>query len=127
MIMQTREEIVPEKDPNNYSAIGIAIAHVWVLLLSILGGAVSYVHRVRTGMTRRFNLPELIGDMFISGFVGIITFYLCQWAQFDDFLTAAFVGIAGHMGSRALFLAEKIIERRIDDVLKRLTGKGMED
>lgn len=118
---------MPEKDPNNISVLGVAVAHAWVLLLSVLGGAVSYVHRVRTGMTRRFNLPELVGDMFISGFVGVITFYLCEWAQFDKLLTAALVGIAGHMGSRALFLAEKVIERKIDGILKRLTGKGMED
>ena len=114
-------------DPNNYSAVGAAVANLWVLLLAALGGAVSYVHRVRIGMARRFNLPELIGDMFISGFVGVITFYLCEWAQFDKLLTAALVGIAGHMGSRALFLAEKIIERKIDGALRRLTGKGMEE
>lgn len=118
---------MPEKDPTNASIFGMVVAHAWVLLLSALGGAVSYVHRVRTGMTRRFNLPELVGDMFISGFVGIITFYLCEWARFDKLLTAALVGIAGHMGSRALFLMEKIIERKIDGLLRRLTGKGMED
>lgn len=125
--MLMKGEVMPEKDPNNISIFGVAVAHAWVLLLSVLGGAVSYVHRVRTGMARRFNLPELIGDMFISGFVGIITFYLCRWAQLDDLLTAALVGIAGHMGSRALFLMEKVIERKIDGILKRLTGKGIED
>lgn len=116
-----------EKDPQNVSAIWPTIAQAWIIFLAILGGAVSYIHKVRTGATRRFNLPELVGDMFISGFVGIITFYLCRWAQLDELLSAAFVGIAGHMGSRALFLAEKAIERKIDCVLKKLTGRGMEE
>lgn len=110
-----------EKDPSTFTWL----AYLWVLALSSLGGIVHYVHKVRTGVSARFNLPELVGDMFASAFVGVITFYICEWAGVDKLLTAAFVGIAGHMGSRALFLAESVIERKIDRWLERLTGKKM--
>jgi hypothetical protein len=49
---------------------------------------------------------------------GVLTFYLCTWAKFDPLLSAAFVGVSGHMGSRAIMQLEKIAERRAN----KLTG-----
>jgi hypothetical protein len=42
----------------------------------------------------------------------VVTFYLCEAAQFPPVLTAALVGISGHMGSRGLFLIEKHLTNR---------------
>ena len=44
---------------------------------------------------------------------GVVTFYLCESAQFPPVLTAALVGIAGHMGNRGLFLIEKFLSNKI--------------
>ncbi|MBS9778429.1 MAG: hypothetical protein KGV50_06660, partial [Gammaproteobacteria bacterium] len=37
-----------------------------------------------------------------SGFAGVITFYLCEYWQFDRLLTAVLVAISGHLGGNAI-------------------------
>jgi hypothetical protein len=49
-----------------------------------------------------------------SAFAGLITFWLCEWAVVHPLLTAALVGISGHMGSRAIFKLERLAERIAD-------------
>lgn len=70
------------------------------------------MRKVKSGLTARFSITELIGELFISGFVGLITFYLCESAKIDQMISAALVGIAGHMGSRAIFLIEKYLQSK---------------
>ncbi len=103
------ETIVPEKDPTSYGLL----TYAWVCALSCLGGATSFAAKVRTGKARWFNFTELLGELVTSAFTGILTFYLCQNANFNGLLTAALVGIAGHMGSRAIFVMERLFEQRI--------------
>lgn len=81
-------------------------AYAWVLTLASTGGAVAFFRKVRLGHARAFNVAEFIGEVATAGFAGIITFYLCEWSNFNPMLTKALVGIAGHMGSRALFQLE---------------------
>ena len=105
---------MPEKDPTNYSLL----TYLWVLGLSAMGGLVSFFKKVQQGVARPFNLFEIVGEVVTSGFAGVITFYLCEWAEMDRMLTAALVGVCGHMGSRAFTLFEKVLEDR----LKKLWG-----
>lgn len=105
-----RELKMPEKDPSNYTYI----TYLWVLLLSFWGGAVSFISKVKSGVTRRFNFLELTGEIFISGFSGICTFLLCEWANIAPLLTAFLVAISGHMGTRIIFKAENVIDKWID-------------
>lgn len=58
------------------------------------------------------NISELIGEMLVSSFVGLVTFWICKSYGVNEYLTAAGVAIAGHMGTRALFLAEQWIEKK---------------
>jgi hypothetical protein len=99
---------MPEKDPTNYPLI----TYAWVILLSSWGGIVSFMRKRREGLVRVFNITELLGELFTSAFVGIVTFMLCEWSGVAPLLTAAFVGITGHMGSRALFMFESWAESR---------------
>lgn len=100
---------MPQNDPANYSLI----TYVWVLLLSIWGGVVNFIQKVRRGESHRWSITELIGEIVIAGFAGIITFYLCEASGIDKLITAAMVGISGHMGSRAIFMMEKHLRRRM--------------
>lgn len=97
-----------EKDPSTYSWL----TYCWVLLLSIWGGAVHYLKKMRTG-TRRFSFRELVIDLVTSAFSGVITFYLFQAAGFNSLVTAAFVGVSGHMGSRAIQHLEDWLRSRL--------------
>jgi hypothetical protein len=92
-----------DKDPSSYSLI----TYFWVIALAAWGGAVSFINKVKSGDSRAFNITEFIGEIVTSGFVGVLTFWLCEAAGFNPLITAALVGITGHMGSRALFQLEK--------------------
>lgn len=99
---------MPEKDP---TAISI-IMYGWVIVLAWWGGIVNYIKKMKSGEVRRFNITEFVGDIITSGFSGMITFYLCQASELNQFATAALVGISGHMGSRAIFLLEQALSKR---------------
>jgi hypothetical protein len=93
---------MPEKSPETYSFL----TYGWVFALAILGGVVSFMRKLQDGHTRVFNLIEFIGEIVTSAFAGVITFWMCEHSGLSPLVTAAFVGISGHMGSRAIFMAE---------------------
>jgi hypothetical protein len=96
------------KDPSSYAWV----TYVWVFGLAMLGGLVSFFRKVQKGEVRPWNAAEFIGEIVTSAFAGIITFWLCEWAAFHPLMTAAFVGISGHMGSRALFMFERMMSQK---------------
>lgn len=100
----------PEKTITGYALL----TYAWVLALSTWGGLVNYLSKVRAGAIARFNITELIGDMFISGFTGVLTFWLCEAAGFNELTTAVCVGISGHMGARMIGKLENVMSRKFD-------------
>lgn len=64
---------MPEKDPGNYSII----TYAWVVVLSMWGGTVGFLNKYKEGVVRPFNFTELMGELVTSGFIGLITFWLC--------------------------------------------------
>lgn len=99
---------MPEKSPENFTIL----TYAWVFGLSMLGGAVAFFRKVKQGHARAWNFAEFFGELATSAFAGILTFYLCEWSQMSPLATAAFVGISGHMGSRALVHFEAYFESR---------------
>ncbi len=84
----------------------------WVFLIFALwGGFCHYISSVRTGK-RRFSLLELAGDLTYSGFAGLLAAAVAQHFQLSDWATFAICGMAGHMGSRTVFLLERAIKRK---------------
>lgn len=100
---------MPDKDPASYSLI----TYAWVLLLSAWGGAVSFMRKRRRGLVKPFSWIELMVEVLTSAFAGVLTFWLCEASQIDPLITAALVGISGHMGSRAIFAIEQFAETRV--------------
>ena len=70
---------MPEKDPSTYGLI----TYLWVTGLAAWGGLVNFYRKVKSGETRAFNVVELIGEIATSAFAGLITFWLCEAAQFN--------------------------------------------
>lgn len=97
-----------EKDPLSYSAL----TYMWVFALAVLGGVVNFMRKLQEGHTRAFNIIEFIGEIVTSAFAGVITFWLCENAAFSPLVTAAFVGVSGHMGSRAIFMLEEFLKTK---------------
>lgn len=99
--------IEPPKNPFGYELM----TYIWVIFISAIGGIVSFMRKVRQGAARVFNITEFIGEIITSAFVGMLTFWLCEAGGISPLVTAALVGVSGHMGSRAIFLIEKKVER----------------
>lgn len=87
----------------------------WAVLigLSLWGGVASFVRKMREGHTRAWNITELVGELAISGFTGIVTAHLCDAAGASSPMKYALVGIAAHMGSRALFKFEALMNSKL--------------
>jgi len=100
---------MPEKDPSSYQVI----TYLWVVALSLWGGSASYIRRVRSMDVPRYSIVEFIGEVVIAAGVGVMTFFLCEWANVDQMLSAVFIAITAHMGSRALLIAEQVLERYV--------------
>ncbi len=81
-----------------------------MFFVAMLGGFMSFYRKYKEGEARAFNLTELIGELFVAGVCGVFSFWLFRGLGVTEWLVAAGVGVIGHMGSRAMFLAEKLME-----------------
>ena len=99
---------MPEKDPANYTWL----TYTWVIMLSSWGGIVSFMRKRKQGKIRPFNFSELFGEMFTSAGVGVLTFYMCEYSNISPLLSAVFIAVSGHMGSRAVFGLEQVFEEK---------------
>lgn len=96
------------KDPLDYPLK----QYGFMLATALLGGLVSWWAKVRKGEVQAWHLNTLIGELCTSAFAGLLAFWLCEWAGTPALLTASFVGIAGHMGTRAIQSFEAFAEAR---------------
>lgn len=87
------------------------LGYAWFILLALWGGTASYINRIRNSKVR-FSFVELVGELTISGFAGLMTALVCNYMGFDLYLTAALAGISGHMGGRSIFILEKHLQSR---------------
>jgi hypothetical protein len=87
---------------NNFATL---LSYSWVVLLAIWGGAVGYFNRIDKHKIK-FSYMRFLVEVSTSAFVGIITALLCDSASINWAMTAAMVGISGHMGTRALLIIE---------------------
>ncbi len=93
------------KDPSSFSAA----TYLWVLLLAMWGGIVRVVREIIfEGKTWPQIVRIVLSELFVSGFVGVITFYLCEHAEFPPLYTAAMTAISGYMGGRSLAVFEAL-------------------
>lgn len=122
---------MPEKELQNITTqnwLVQALPFLMAVGLSCIGGLVSYLNRIdKSGVA--FSFFRLAIEITTSGFVGIISFMLCDYAELEWSATAAIVAISGHMGTRALLLienaavkvAENFIEGKTNGNRKRKT------
>jgi hypothetical protein len=109
-----------EKDPSNIPLV----TYLWVLALSVFSGFASFMRNLRQGRARVFNIVEFVGEIASSALAGLITFWLCQESGVSPLMTAVFVAISGHMGSKALALLEDWMERRFPEMTTQPKKRG---
>ncbi|WP_201595310.1 phage holin family protein [Psychrobacter vallis] len=102
-----------DKDPTTYSLL----TYMWVFLLAVTGGLVAFIrqlNRSRKPLPLTEVFVRLIGELIISGFAGVLTFYLCEYWGFNQLLTAVLVAISGHLGGGAIDRIAKVWGALID-------------
>jgi hypothetical protein len=96
----------------------ISLAEYGLMLsIAILGGLVSWIRKVKSGDLPPWSLAQLIGEMVISAFAGLLTFWAATAIGMQLVVIAPLAGMAGLAGSKGLALAEryaqKFAERRL--------------
>lgn len=86
----------------------------WVIGLSVWGGTVHTIKKVRDGVIERFTFREWVYDVITSGFIGVLTYFMCKSAGFDEYISAGMIGIASHQGTRALLVIEQLITKKLE-------------
>jgi len=90
------------------------LTYAWVIGLSAWGGIVGYIRKLKDAeQVKHFSIAELIGEITTSGFVGVLTFWLCESSGMSGLTTAALVGVSGHMGSRAIYGIEMLFKNKL--------------
>lgn len=116
MPAETRE---PEHIGGGPLSADQAVPTLLMVLVAMLGGFVAFYRKWKDGEVRAFNFTELIGELVTSGICGLIAYWAFKGMGVSDWLAGAGVGIVGHMGSRAIFLAEKLLEKWADRWMNR--------
>jgi hypothetical protein len=85
---------------------------VYIVGLSLLGGLVSWIQKVSSGKIPPWSLMSLVGELCTSAFAGFLAYLLFESAGLNVKVTMCLVGVAGHMGARAIKAFETMAERR---------------
>lgn len=84
---------------------------VYAFALSMWGGLVQYAQRVRMG--ERWSLRDLVLDMVVCSFAGLLAFFVCQHFGVTDWQMAIVVSVSAHSGARAIaqitMLSDKVL------------------
>lgn len=98
------------KDPTGYGWM----TYAWVCLIAAWGGLVRFLNSMRE-RKESFSaaMVTLMTGLITSVFVGVLTFYACEIANFDKLWTAICVAVTGHLGAQAMQVFEKAIVGRL--------------
>jgi len=91
--------------------------------LAVLGGVASWWSKVRRGELPIWNISAFIGELVISGFAGLMAFFLCEYMSFNTWLSAAVVGMSGHAGAKGIGWLESAGQRFAEKELGIDTSK----
>ena len=100
------QQVLP-KSPLSYSLREYGL----ILAIAMLGGFVRWYNAVRRGESAAYDLRTLVGELFTSAFIGILTFWACEAMNVQPLITAALAGMAGHAGVSGLLWAERVLKR----------------
>lgn len=101
-----------DKDPLDYPLRQYA----FLLSVALLGGIVSWYTKVKNGTAQAWNVMHLIGELATSAFAGLIAFWICAYMGTPQLVTAALVGVSGHMGTRGIAMFEQWAAQRFGTV-----------
>lgn len=110
-------QAITPRDPLSYPLK----TYGFMLAMAIFGGFVSWYAKVRNNEIPAGSIFHLIGEITTSAFAGMLTFFACEYVALPQLLTAALVGVSGHMGAKIITLAEDAAKRRIQQRVEGAT------
>lgn len=99
------------QDPVPLKNLGFDRESIVFLLVGLWGGMCHYVGGVRMGR-RKLSLFEIAGDLTYSGFAAVMAAAIAYHVELSYWATIVLCGMAGHMGSRSIFLLERALKKR---------------
>lgn len=73
---------------------------LYAMVLSLWGGFVQYVNRVRTG--EQWSWFAMYLDLVVCTFVGTLAFFVCQAVNITGWSAAVVIAVTAHEGTRAI-------------------------
>jgi hypothetical protein len=70
--------------------------YLWVIVIACVASTVKYLN----GM-KKFRMGRLLIDILTAGFIGVLTFWLCEAREIRGPMSAVAIAVAGAMGNRA--------------------------
>lgn len=95
-----------------------------ILLVSAWGGLVQYLIKMKSSVNKHFDLVDLISDIVISMFSGIIVGCIAYSLNISPLATMALAGMAGHSGCKTVYFLGRIYEKKLKALSKRFLTKG---
>lgn len=108
--MSAMAQSVSPKDPMSYPLK----TYGFMLFVAVLGGVVSFYAKVRRGEVAGHSIMHLVGEIATSAFAGLLTFWLCEYLNVPQILTAPLVGVSGHMGAKAISMFENAAKAKFE-------------
>lgn len=84
---------------------------LFILIMALLGGFVSWYMKVKRGELAATNLFALMGEGMVSALAGLLAFLVCDYFAMPLGITGAAAGFAGHAGAKALAIGEVWLQR----------------
>lgn len=107
---EVRQVAEVAKSPDTYNWL----TYLWVCVVSGWGGLVRFLNSMRNSKeTVMQAVLTLVTGLCTSTFVGVVTFWLCEMANFQPLTTAVCVAITGHAGAEALRLVQQGVFARL--------------
>src|SRR5690554_4698202 len=89
-------------------------------ILAAWGGMVNYLTRIKRGAVAAFSVIELLGEMCISCFSGVLVYLIGVSYEVQPLLLAAMVAVAGHAGGRTAYYLEAVFNSKLDSLTKTI-------
>lgn len=86
----------------------------YVLILSLAGGLGAFIMRLNQATEPqpiKLLFLKLLGELFLSGFAGLLTFLLCKEFDLSANMTAIAVAISGHLGGNMIVLISEYLKK----------------
>jgi hypothetical protein len=95
-------------------------AVVMIFILSLWGGLVNYLLRLKSGIVKIFNFFELFCELIISSFAGLLVGLIAIACNVDPLITLSLAGLAGNAGVRTVYFLDKIYKKRLASLSRQI-------